>query len=282
MPPPKSRARKTVKSRGQQKTSIMSYVGNNGCSASQNPATDKGDFEESSSSDSQFREFVKEKLLSLVQTGEKQLAEMKAFNERLRKVEQKHVEFEEALNHADMEREELRNNGMLMDERTTELSTQVQKLETQLAAQMEETLNLQRYSRSFNLRIGGIKMTDNEHCIDLVSEIFASKFEISDPSSKIENAHRVASRPTNGGSSGDRQPPHVIVKFFRRSDRLEILRKARNVLKDCNLFISQDYCQADYKRKRQLRPVMDNAFKQGKRPRFINGKLYIDGQLYRE
>ena len=40
-----------------------------------------------------------------------------------------------------------------------------------------------------------------------------------------------------------------------------------------------DLIWEDCQKKKQLRPVMKEAFETGKRPRFHHGKLYIDGAL---
>ena len=46
------------------------------------------------------------------------------------------------------------------------------------------------------------------------------------------------------------------------------------------MFIMEDLTAADVIKKRGLRDVMANAYKNGERPLFRNGNLYINGKIY--
>ena len=110
------------------------------------------------------------------------------------------------------------------------------------------------------------------------------KFGIESASAMLENAHRTGGRAAggnqkNGTRANEGQPNHIIVKFMKRPERLQILRKAKRALVGSGIFVTEDLCPSDYKRKRELSDVMRRAYEQGKRPRFINGKLYINGRL---
>jgi hypothetical protein len=54
------------------------------------------------------------------------------------------------------------------------------------------------------------------------------------------------------------------------------------VLKKESYYIKADEIESDRKERQRLKSVADQAFKEGKKPKFRNGKLYINNQLYRE
>ena len=67
----------------------------------------------------------------------------------------------------------------------------------------------------------------------------------------------------------------IIAKFLYRPDRRDILRN-KKLFKN-GTYDSKDLIPEDRKRKNDLKAVMQEAYESGKRPKFRNGKLYIDG-----
>ncbi|XP_033105865.1 uncharacterized protein LOC117108086, partial [Anneissia japonica] len=73
---------------------------------------------------------------------------------------------------------------------------------------------------------------------------------------------------------------HIIAKFIHRPQRREVLIRAKSVLRSSDMFVTKDLPQADVIKKRSLKIIMDQAYKEGKRPVFKNGNLYISGGAY--
>ena len=88
----------------------------------------------------------------------------------------------------------------------------------------------------------------------------------------LELAHRVGKRI----SGKDRQIIFKLTSRFQKS----ILFKSRKVLRDGGVLIFDDLCHPDFEEKKRLNPVMLQAFRDGHRVAFRNGKLYIDGSVY--
>ena len=88
----------------------------------------------------------------------------------------------------------------------------------------------------------------------------------------IENAHRT-------GRKRPGKPKHIIAKFLYRSERRKVLSNQRN-LSD-NVWVVEDLMKEDVEVKKLYQDIMKKAFREGKRPRFHHGKLYINGALYR-
>ena len=137
----------------------------------------------------------------------------------------------------------------------------------------EVQLKAERYSRCFNLRFGGIEEKQDEDAISEIKQVLDKYFNINDVT--IENAHRIGKHQTG-------KSRHIIAKFLFRPERQSILAKARRSLEGTKYFVTEDLTPEDFRKKSKLRPVMNAAFLEGKRPRFRNGQLYINGSLYVE
>lgn len=143
----------------------------------------------------------------------------------------------------------------------------VQVLKTKLLVQ-------ERYSRSYNLRIGGIREEEKEDCFSLVYDAF-KKLGIpeEDYRGQVENAHRT-------GKYNNHRPRHIILKCYGRPFRTDVLRKAKRLrnkdeLKD--IFFLEDLTKEDFESKQRARPLMTAAYEEGKKVMFRAGKLFIDG-----
>ena len=82
----------------------------------------------------------------------------------------------------------------------------------------------------------------------------------------IEVAHRT-------GKKKDR-PRHIIFTVSSVHDKFHILM-AQRYLRDKNYFITEDLTQQDLERKRMRRPQIEKAKAEGRKWRFVNGKLYV-------
>ena len=124
----------------------------------------------------------------------------------------------------------------------------------------ERLFALERYSRGFNLRFYKVPEQTGEDCIVTLGKIISKDLK---QKPVIENAHRV------GPSRDDGSPRPIIAKFLYRPDRRDILRNKK-------LFKNGTYVSEDL----DLKAVMQEAYESGKRPKFRNGKLYVDGIPY--
>ena len=129
---------------------------------------------------------------------------------------------------------------------------------------------LERYTRSFNVRILGLPEGKDENCIDSVHQILKDKFGIA--TTVIENAHRI-------GLSRDDKPRQMIARFYSRATRLAVMTSARENLQNTGMRFIDDLTQKDLDEKRRLKPLMGKLYNENKRPRFLNGRLYSEGRV---
>ena len=125
-------------------------------------------------------------------------------------MEEKQVDFERSLEHSAEGMDDLRSCHVAADSRISELENTIRLIDTQLKEQIDENVRLQRYTRSFNLRFGGIKEETNEDCMKVLTELFESKLGIQEAASMMENAHRSRAFQKRNGKSGP--PCHIIVR----------------------------------------------------------------------
>lgn len=76
----------------------------------------------------------------------------------------------------------------------------------------------------------------------------------------------------------DCSPRAILAKFLYRPECFASIKKKRGLKNDVG--ISEDLICEDRERKKQLRSVMKEGYEAGNRPRFHNGKLYMNGYLY--
>ena len=137
----------------------------------------------------------------------------------------------------------------------------------------EELLKLQRCTRGFNIRVLGIAETQKEDCRAKVHEVLKTHFGYE--GDIIENAHRLPAR-----NQATLKP--IIARFHSRATRGEIMRVARDSLKESGIRFTDDLTAADMAEKRRVQPYMDKLWRENKRPSFRGGRLFAEGRPVRE
>ena len=87
----------------------------------------------------------------------------------------------------------------------------------------------------------------------------------------MENAQR------EGNIRADRKPRPILCKFLYRPERFQVIRNRRDL---SGIWVTEDLIYEDRLRKKQVKDVMKSAYEAGKKLRFRQGKLYIDGVLH--
>ena len=110
------------------------------------------------------------------------------------------------------------------------LHRDLQKLcEEKVKSISEAQLKAERYSRSFNLRFGGIPEKQGESSMSEVQNILRNHLKLENI--VIENAHRIGRQRLD-------KPRHIITKLLYRPQRQEVLSVARRSLAN-TIFLSQ-------------------------------------------
>ena len=145
---------------------------------------------------------------------------------------------------------------------------------TENAKRMESQINsLERYTRSFNLRFLNIPETEGENSREVLGSLLNDSLNVS--GDVIENAHRT-------GLKRDSGPRQLIARFHSRVERNHVIRSARNADPRPSFIVVDDLTPADLTAKRRVAPLMERLYKDGKRPRFHAGRLYVGNRVLNE
>jgi hypothetical protein len=155
------------------------------------------------------------------------------------------------------------------ERRLVALSDKQVKIESSLT-EVERRLNyIERKQRERNLRLIGIPESNPEDCYGIVHRVM-SELDIR-PIPQIEVTHRTGRR--------GQLPRHIILRVVKLQDKMEILRRQRVSLREKPYFFADDLTTHDYKMKQNFKPEIDQAKREGKRWRFRDGQLMIEGQV---
>lgn len=231
---------------------------------------------------------------------ESQTKEIKEdFTKQLSQVSQKLSDMEVSLNFAHKEIETLKQEKGKHESDCKHLKERVEKtqkdnktLEKKIEgiekAMEEKTNELESYTRNFSVRVYNVPNLPRNKPPEIYNKIVAEllvheglvdggpreteeeRQKISKEVMKeIETAHPIGARGNQ-----------LIVKFHNRPFRNNILKSARAKLSkgEQQLRFTEDLTKMDFELKRKAIPIMHKAFTEGKKCRFRNGKLIVDGQ----
>ena len=218
--------------------------------------------------DDNFESYVKDCLETIRQDVETIKNNQTKLKEDLKSFEQKLDSTKESLN---KKFDTLNGEVHVAMTRVDKLEDEVNKLASNVNQAYRRLLSLERYSRDFNLWFYNIPEDSNENCVEKLKIILSNDLGIKPV---IENAHGTG-RPRTGASN---EPRPVIAKFLYRPERLQIIQKKKSLKNDVRK--SDDLIWEDRQQKK-LKEEMKQAYKEGKKPHFHHGNLYIDGILYK-
>ena len=232
----------------------------------------------SSSSDNDFQDFVRKSLTcnksaldDVAQKLNQVLANQTALENQLTDLEPKVVknvsDIRDITQSLDFESDRVTTAEKTISVMQQELNAQSRELHTMSTAMVNlqsQVLDLERYTRGYNIRIFGVSESQGEVCKEKVDRILADEFAVE---SAIENAHR-----TGKAESG--RPRPTIARFYSRFTRRAVMRVAKVKLQNTNIRFVDDLTKTDLEEKNRLK-----LYEKGKKPRFVQGRLYSNNTL---
>ena len=226
--------------------------------------------------DETFEDFVRKSLISMGTKMDSILAGQVALEERCTSIETRVAKNEStiqdtitSINFESENVKDLSNEIATIKKQLNDFQIESQQASATIASLQSETNNLQRYTRSYNVRVLGIPEKDREDCMATIEDILSRYFDV--PVGAIENAHRV-------GKSGGGKPRQLIARFFSRVTRRLVMTSARDALANTGIRFVDDLTPKDLEAKRRILPYMEKLYADNKKPRFINGRLFSEGR----
>ena len=185
--------------------------------------------------------------------------------------------------HLEKENLDLKNSIQILEKQCMDQKNSMLNLEKNLNVKI---LNLERYSREFNIRFVGIPEKDNENCHNIIAKKIREENLYPGDENEIlgliENAHRTGSKSPTGGQDKKKTTRQIIDKFFSRPVKNSIMKAARasvNRNRNTSFMAYEDLPREDYQLKKKAQKQMDQAYKQGKKVRFWRGNMWINGKI---
>ena len=168
----------------------------------------------------------------------------------------------------DFERERidtLQENQTHLEKKMEKMEKELNEMKVEIIKNSAATNKSERFSRRNNIRLVGIKEAapdQREDCVEIAEEMLRTKFEVT---TKVERAHR-------DGKKMDGRPRHILIKFLSYREKVDIMRRARAVLKDEAYFVVDDLTQADLQEKQRWIKQVQQLYQNGTKLRFYAGK----------
>ena len=128
---------------------------------------------------------------------------------------------------------------------------------------------VERHSRRSNIRIIGVKESDEENVEKIVQEIFSTKFARNDI--EVERAHRDGRKIRANAKSNPPRPRHILVKVLRYKDKTDIMRRRRDCLNGEQYHIVEDLTAVDLEDKQRWAEKVRELYQRGTKLRFVGG-----------
>ena len=160
---------------------------------------------------------------------------------------------------------EMKTKQDTMDARMKEMEKEITELKSKVEKQSIDANKNERFSRRNNVRLVGIpepQEGQREECILIAEDILRRKFNIN---SKVERAHR-------DGRRNETKPRHMLIKLLSYRDKVEVMRSARDALKNDRYFITDDLTPFDLQEKQKWVKQVQELYKAGTKMRFYAGK----------
>ena len=111
-----------------------------------------------------------------------------------------------------------------------------------------------------------------DDCVNVVENILQKKFNIN---VKVERAHR-------DGRKQEGRPRHILVKLLPYRDKVDVMRRARDALKNERYFITDDLTPIDLHEKQKWVKKVQELYNAGTKLRFYAGQWrQVGGNPYK-
>jgi len=115
-----------------------------------------------------------------------------------------------------------------LEKETAELSASLIALQNEMRQHAAAANDAAQYLRRNNLRIKGLMVKENEDCRRVVTEFIRKNLHVQVDESDIEAAHTLPTQ-TKQGANSTAPPPMIIVRFYRRDLRDNVIRNRRQL-----------------------------------------------------
>ena len=136
----------------------------------------------------------------------------------------------------------------------------------------EERLDLERYSRSFNLRISGIKEDNDEKPETSIKKVKEVIKKVTGMEAGLEFAHRIGSKKAGVNRT-------IIFKLYSRLTVHALINKRKDFFSS-KYPLHKDLPKKDLEEKLKYSALMQEKFENKERVAFVRGCWYVNGKKF--
>ena len=234
-------------------------------------STTTSDTMEPTAKSDEFVSFVRSALNSINVKMDSVLSSQANFEKKLTDMDTRVTDLTKSINFNADNISDQNQSVTVLQKALTDVTRDLQSATVTIAKLEDKSNRAERHSRSFNVRLLGVREVDGENCVNRVEQILLDKFGLK--GNIIENAHRTGKRSADG-----KYPRHIIARFHSRVTRGNVMRSTRDKLNNSPYRFVDDLTQTDLMAKQRVRPFMVELYKGNKKPSFRNGKLFSEGR----
>ena len=138
----------------------------------------------------------------------------------------------------------------------------------------KDTLTLERYTRSYNIRLFKVLESEGEKTKDVIEKVNTLISQVTGSDIKVEYGHRTGPRREDG------RPRAIICRIASRLDRAAVMAKRGEFFKK-GFPIYDDLPASDLAEKKKYADIMKTKFEAGQTTKFVRGEWYVNGLVYR-
>ena len=166
--------------------------------------------------------------------------------------------------------DQLQVNQSELEEKLEKMEKEMEEMKARVSQNAAAANKSERFLRRNNVRLVGMKEApqgQREECVDIVEKVLQEKFELT---CKVERAHR-------DGRRSEGKPRHILFKLLSYRQKVDVMKRAREVLKDEPYFLIDDLTPSDLQEKQKYVRQVQELYKQGTKLRFFAGKWRQSG-----
>lgn len=194
--------------------------------------------------------------------------DVKKLDENVSKLDTRVSQLEEELGKANETITKNSNTIINQEREISQLKKSMVKLAKTTKQNCEDCLDLERYSRSFNLRLSGIKEEPNEKPETSMNKVKEVIKRITGIDVNLEYAHRVGRAQENTNRT-------IIFKLFSRIQVHAILNKRKDFFSS-RFPLHRDLPKADLEEKLKYSELMKEKYENNEKVVFTRGSWYVN------
>ena len=184
-------------------------------------STTTSDTMEPTAKSDEFVSFVRSALNSINVKMDSVLSSQANFEKKLTDMDTRVTDLTKSINFNADNISDQNQSVTVLQKALTDVTRDLQSATVTIAKLEDKSNRAERHSRSFNVRLLGVREVDGENCVNRVEQILLDMFGLK--GNIIENAHRTGKRSADG-----KYPRHIIARFHSRVTRGNVMRSTRD------------------------------------------------------